>query len=149
MGRSQHFDTLAERGLKYLEQHGVKGMRWGVRRKNIGTPREVVVKSNPGRKATARGGEGHPASEDAKRAVALAQRAKKSSTHSLDNKELQDLVTRLNLEKQYSSLTTSNKSSIATGKKFASGVLAGVAKQQVTRLANDAATKHVNAALKK
>ena len=132
-----------------VQHHGVKGMKWGVRRKNIGSPSEVVVKSTPGRKATAKGGSGHPASEDAKRAVSLHQRAKKSSVHSLDNKELQDLVTRLNLERQFSTLTSSQGSTIAAGKKIAAGILGNVAKQQVTRLANDAATKRVNSALKK
>lgn len=60
-----------------LYHHGVKGMRWGVRRKK---PR---------------------VSEDAAR----AQRIRKKSLSEMSNQELKDLNNRLNLERQYKDLT--------------------------------------------
>lgn len=72
-----------------LAHHGIKGMKWGVRR---------------GRNVSAN----HPPSEDAAKAGAAKTKAKTSGTHSLSNKELQDIVTRMNLEQQYSRLNPKN-----------------------------------------
>lgn len=91
-----------------LAHYGVKGMRWGVRRPEGSGPVAVTTRETPGRKVRASGGQGHKPSEDAVRATVLKQRAKKSSVHSLSNKDLQDLVTRMNLEKQYSTLKGDN-----------------------------------------
>lgn len=80
-----------------LKHFGVKGMQWGVRK---------------GVKA--------PASPDSAKANLLKTQAKKQGTHTLSNKELQDLVTRLNLEQQYSRLNPKTKSD---GQKFLEGAL--------------------------
>lgn len=94
----------------FLAHYGVKGMRWGHRKAQ---PRSstVTVNATPGKKATASGGHDLPPSHDAIRAVTLGQRAKASSTHSLSNQELRDLVDRMNLEQQYSRLSSGNISS--------------------------------------
>ena len=91
-----------------MAHYGVKGMKWGVRRKKgpdgrvEATP--VEVKTTPGQKVKARGGKNQPASEDAIRTAALRQKARASTTDSLSTKELQELTQRLQLEANYKKL---------------------------------------------
>lgn len=102
-----------------LAHYGVKGMRWGVRRARgsdgrvVETP--VSVKTTPGKRVKTSGGTGQKPSEDAVRVATARQKAKKSSLDSLSNKELQELVNRMNLEQQYSRLSGGKKNA---GRKF-------------------------------
>lgn len=108
-----------------LEHFGVKGMKWGVRKNRSGS-----------------------ASEDAQRADAARKKIKTGGgTKALSNKELQDLVTRMNLEQQYKKLTPPPKSSAA--KKFVTDILVNVGKQQASKVVSDLATKQVAEAMKK
>ena len=64
-----------------LEHHGVKGMKWGVRRKATVGPQEVIVRDSrvPGSKRlVTRGGGGHPATAEAVRIREIGQRVVKS-----------------------------------------------------------------------
>lgn len=91
-----------------LAHHGVKGMHWGVRRERGSSPSgpsPVATTIKPGHRVKTSGGTGHTPSEDAVRAAVAKQKAKKSSADSLSNKELQDLVNRMNLNQQYSRLS--------------------------------------------
>jgi len=129
----------------FLEHYGVKGMKWGVHRressrhedstndggsrvsnviskirdhKKLGTPggpTDVVVKTAPGKRVQTAGGQNHSPSEDAKRTSAYKQQAKASTIDSLSTKELRDLVDRMNLEQQYSRLNPKQESA---GAKF-------------------------------
>lgn len=85
-----------------LRHYGVRGMKWGVRRDKTPTPAITIEK--PGRRVKAKGGQYQPPSEDAITAATLHRTAKKSTTDSLSNKELQALVTRMNLERQFRDL---------------------------------------------
>jgi len=70
-----------------LAHYGVKGMKWGVRKTDIsGAPPK--------------------GSEDARAVVKYQKKASKGGTKTLSNKELQEIVQRLNLEQQYSRLNT-------------------------------------------
>lgn len=104
----------------FMAHFGVKGMKWGVRRRPK-TAERVTVTTSPGGRVRARGGRNLPASPDAIRAAKLGQRARKSSTNSLTNKELSDLVQRLNLENQYTKLQ--GDSPIKAGTKFVNDLL--------------------------
>lgn len=90
-----------------LSHFGIKGMRWGVRRER--NPVEVSTSVRPGQKVRAKGGENQLASEDAIRSARLGQIARKSSTDALSTKELQELVNRMNLERQYSQIVNPPK----------------------------------------
>ncbi len=120
---------------KILAHHGVKGMRWGFRKDRSSSssgPAGVTVKVKPGKgvvKTT--GGHGHAVSEEAVRAAALRQVAKTSSSHALTNKDLQDLITRMNLERQYSTLTASKK---GAGRTFVEKLLKDTVNQEVSKI---------------
>lgn len=117
----------AEEVEEFLAHFGVKGMKWGVRR------------SEQKRAAS---------SDDANAASDAKAKVKKAGgTHALSNKELQDLVTRMNLEKQFNSLKPDSKAKVAT--KFVADVLLSAGKQQATKLAQEQLAKQVANLLKK
>lgn len=118
MDRSDGVDAL-------LRHYGVKGMKWGVRSAGSSGPQDVKVKSNFGnRLVRTSGGKGHKLSEDATKAAVSRQKAKKSNVRSLSNKELQELVTRMNLEQQYNQLNKkSNQQRVDRGKAIYSNLL--------------------------
>lgn len=99
-----------------LAHFGVKGMRWGVR------------KSDPGAGASSGG------SEDHQKVVAVKTKIKSGGTKSLSNQELQDFITRANLEKQFNSL---NKGSQQKVSKFITDFLLEFGKQQARQFANE------------
>lgn len=131
-------DTLDE----ILEHHGIKGMKWGVRRSRGGSTGRSGKSSKTG----------HEPASDAARARELHSRAKSSGTHTLSNQELQHLTQRMNLEQQYSRLTStsSNKSTIKKGYTAIKAVL-GVAKtvQEVHSVANSPMMKDLKKELSK
>lgn len=102
-----------------LEHYGIKGMRWGVRKKS---------------------GASVTPSSDAMQAKAYRARAKKNPD-ALSNQELQALVTRMNLEQQYARLRPATRGEKAT--KFATELLVNVGKQQAQKLAQDQAAKQI------
>lgn len=112
-----------------IRHYGVKGMRWGVRKER--TPTDVVVKQTPGKHVKTAGGKNQPASEDAVKVAKLRQTAKKSTTDALSTQELQLLVSRMNLEQQYSNLA-SNGTRDSTGKKVVKTFLSNPKNKELT-----------------
>lgn len=137
--------------INVLKHHGVKGMRWGVRRKNVGSPNEVTVSVNKSKLSKKRiktsGGSGHTPSSEAVASRVAAQKAKKSGVESLSNDEIQKAVQRMNLEASFKSAAV--KQDRSPVKKFIAELLINSGKQQATRVANDQAAKAVDKALKK
>lgn len=135
-----------------IKHYGVLGMKWGVRKDQRGPKKvnPVVTKSTPGRKVQTSGGEGHSPSADAKRAAAAKRKAAKSTTDSLTNKELKDLVERMNLEQQYNKLSQGSKSK---GEQFVRSQLEQFSKQMLSQLVQQqlsgGLTKLIEMALKK
>lgn len=101
-----------------LAHFGVMGMKWG-RRKGA---QAVAVKATPGRRVSTKGGKRQEASEDAITTAVSRQKARKSTTDSLSTKELKALVERMNLEKQYSTLS-GQSAKVAAGKQIVSLLL--------------------------
>jgi hypothetical protein len=101
----------------FLEHYGVKGMRWGVRRRHPGS-------SSSGRPSG-------PVSSDAARAARLKTRVSQHGTQSLTNAELQTLVTRLNLETQHGRL---DPKKVNAGQAFVTDVGKNIAKQEAANL---------------
>ena len=122
----------------FLAHYGVKGMKWGVRRDK--SPTAVEVNARPGRYVKAKGGKYQDVSEDAIKAAVARQKARKSTTDSLSNPELQALVQRMNLEQQYSNLS-GNGNRASTGKKVARFLLGQVGDQHVDSISGFAAEK--------
>lgn len=107
---------LAEAGVeKFLSHFGVRGMHWGVHR------------SRSSRAAAAKGKASTHVSPDAARATQLKTTVRTHGTQALSNKDLQDLVTRLNLESQHARL---NQQHVSAGRKFVNDTLKQVGQQQ-------------------
>lgn len=112
--------SMADEVENFLKHFGIKGMKWGVRRKRSSE---------------------HD-SEDAKAALEAARKVKKHGSSSLSNKELQALVTRMNLEQQLSKLQTQKPSTFQKGKKAVQEILSvGQLANQTIQLINSPAVK--------
>ena len=110
--------SLGEEATSRLLHYGVKGMKWGVRRKRSASSRVTVTnRKNLGLKAV--GGAGRGPSADAKRAKVSGQIAKKSGYQALSNKELKAYIARMDLEKK--------AQTIDRGNSFVSAFLAALA----------------------
>lgn len=109
-----------------LLHYGVKGMRWGVRRKDTGSA--------------------EPPSADAQKVTELLGRSKTSGTNALTNAELQAAISRMNLEQQFSRLVEQTTPKSA-GRKFAEALLGEIGKEQVSRVAKAGVSIKVEDAL--
>lgn len=121
--------TTQEVGMTALEHFGVKGMRWGVRRRDERTAIMLTTKraeeakraeklpvspvqthSTIGKNRFAKtriethGGENHPATPDALKVAVVRQKYRKSGVNALTNQEMRDLTQRMQLEKQVKDL---------------------------------------------
>lgn len=107
----------------YLQHFGVKGMKWGVRR-----AKDQISEARQGRVAAKKA----PASSDHDTATVARKKASQGGVSKLSNKELQDAITRMNLESQYKSLVakdpTPQQAALNYGKKIALSVAQDMAK---------------------
>jgi 2'-5' RNA ligase len=132
-----------------LEHYGVKGMKWGAHKGSsssvpAGTTR---VTQNKKGQLVGQGGRKIPPHSDAINKVHVQTAAKGSGLHALSNKDIQDAVTRMNLEQQFVRLSPQSKKQKA--KKFVAETLLGIGKQQISQAANNAASQQVASVLSK
>lgn len=110
---------VGEAVVKELFHYGVKGMKWGVttvdkagsvtKTQDV-TPKRTakdvsVTQKRAGDYVKSKGGERHPATDEAVKAQAGRQKAKKSTTDALTNAELKATVERMQLEQQFIKLS--------------------------------------------
>lgn len=114
-----------------IEHHGIKGMRWGVRRED---GPDGTVSSNPAVK-TETPTAAHPKGSSAS-----------SSTSHLSDEELRNLVNRLQMERQLKTLSEENQKQADS---FIKGLMKDIGKRQVRRVANTAADIAIEQALAK
>lgn len=94
----------------FLAHYGVKGMKWGVRKKPTTT--KVKVTEVPGRRLKTSGGTGQRASSDARRHAINRQKAHASSLDSLNDQQLRALINRMQMEKQFRELAPTRKQKV-------------------------------------
>jgi len=106
--------TTTEEGQSFLEHYGVKGMRWGVRKKRSERDR-----------AKSFGGKG---------------KGEKDSIKNLTDTELRQILNRMQMEQQYASLTSAGRGSrsaaMSAGADFAKSIAVNVARQQIQNQLN-------------
>jgi hypothetical protein len=100
---------------EFIEHHGIKGMKWGVRRSKAQIERA-------------------PGSEDHNRKVEIQTKAKTQGRHTLSNREIQDVINRMNLEQQYARM---NASRAQKGAKFVSNMLLDIGKTKARKAVAD------------
>lgn len=125
----------------FLEHFGVKGMKWGQRRKS----KDSKVSNS---REESKAGD----SEDFTRTAATAVKVKTSGMRSLSNKELRDLVDRINLEQNFARATTpeaKKKSPLSVGAKYVSGKITKTADMTVDTILKTAVQIKVTDDLKK
>jgi hypothetical protein len=103
----------------YLAHYGVKGMKWGVRRK-----RKDDVEKRP------------TTSSDAKKAKGLQKSVDNKGVGHLSNKELQDVINRMELQQKYDKLSKKG-SRVESGKNFLADIFADAAKNVATSYLED------------
>lgn len=114
-------DNMMQTSMDVVAHYGVKGMHWGVRRSSL----PAVEKSH-----------------DAANAQEVFSKAKKAKTTDvLSNKELQDFISRVNLEMSYSRLTMTSHQK---AKKFVKDFFAEMGKSSVKRVVNASITDEVD-----
>lgn len=128
-----------------LAHYGVKGMRWGVRRKATVGAQEVIV-SDKRKKIKTSGGKGYPAHAEAVRARTIGQVGKKSGLKALSNDELQAYNNRLNLEQNTKRLMYEDSSAPV---KFVKTLLRQTGRTQANEAANAVAAKQIKRVLRK
>lgn len=122
-----------------LSHHGVKGMKWGVRRANPSGD-----SSSNSTSATPK----PPASADVKNVDAHKATIKSGGTRALSNKELREVVERMNLDQQYAGLASREPTKIDRGHNYVKKSLT-LAKtgQDIYNVVNSPAGKAVRKAL--
>lgn len=129
-------DAMNQAG-DFLEQYGVKGMRWGVRRTDAQLGRAAKKESDDGG-----GGKGGESGGSESRKAASGKKVS-----DLSDSELKKLTERLNTEQQYAKLTAPPPAKSAAIKKFVSEIVVNVARTQITQVANRQASSIINDAL--
>lgn len=166
-------DQLTDDDMRYaLKHYGVKGMKWGVRRRSpdsdgggssksggassksggggtgsgggvVGGSPKAGGASNKFRESRERRAEAKRASrsDDANNAIDLKQKLKKSKSSSMSNQEMQQLITRLQLESQLSNAMVKNPKAKSEGRKFVESLVVDTAKVAIKSAVQEAASR--------
>ena len=114
-----------------LRHYGIKGMRWGIRRKDPGTS---GVNGNSQKK----GGPKDKWGRSTKKTANTKYVRGLKSVKTMSDAELKSRVQRIELEKQYNNLVKKDREALAKGANFVGGILANVVTNVATTYATDA-----------
>lgn len=128
-----------------LTHFGVRGMKWGVRRKATVGPVEVVV-SDRRKGFKTSGGKGFPAKSEAVRARRIGQIGKKSGLKALSDQELQEYARRIQLEQNVKRLQYADMNA---GQKFVASLVGQTGKNTAQSVSNEIASQQVRKRLVK
>lgn len=129
-----------------LMHYGVKGMKWGVRRKRYLSKIRTKgrkMKRDMAKKRQARKEE-RAASKTAKK---VSEKPKRKPVSEMTDEELNSAIKRLELERRYKELAAANNPKQDKGKKFVSNVLEKSGEQLATQVVNHYGAKALNAAI--
>lgn len=116
----------------YLSHYGVKGMKWGVRRRSTGFL---------GRRSS----KPEPSADKARAEAARAKLGKRGNADTLSNEELRLLINRMNQEQSLSRLLATQKSNTVTA--FVTKKVKETAADEFSRFAQGKETKIIGTAL--
>ena len=142
----------------FLEHYGVKGMRWGVRRSNPsgGSTKTLAKKPaiKPAVKTTPKPAEKTEAKTVAKTKAEAEVPSGPKKASELSNEELQKIIQRINLERQYNDLvfkplTDAQKTNRDKAKAFAGKVIKKAGEKAVQKVADKAADKLIESLIGK
>lgn len=131
----------------FLAHYGVKGMKWGVRRKGGAqvtkgsSSSEASGKSAP-KKTESNDGAKPVKGKDGRITAAPKTKPKASSREGVSDEELRAAINRINMERQYAQLTTKPTKADAA-KKVVADILMDVGKQQAKAVLNGLAAKEL------
>lgn len=129
--------------LGFIEHHGVKGMRWGVRKSRGGSSggSSAPAKSAPKKTAS---GDAVPAGKHKSGRITKVE-VKKTTTsapaHKLSDEELGKIIKRIDMERKYATLTAVPPSKKDAAIKFVADLALDVVKTEGKKIALDQAGK--------
>jgi hypothetical protein len=136
--------TGRKKAEEKLAHFGVRGMRWGVRKKSGSSKSGDTSKKTENKKDADSEAQKKPAAKktdepDAPPAKKTSN--KKSNVDDLSDAQLREAVNRLQMEKQYRDLTAMPPGRMQAAKKFANEAIRQVAMTQVVKIGNSHAAK--------
>lgn len=117
-----------------LAHHGIKGMKWGVRRKNPSASSGLTIKTASGEVHLKPGD--RIVTPDARAAHDARKLARDFGVSSLTNAQLKSLNERVQMEQKYAQLFPKKKSMAQKGASFAVKMLAEIGQQQAKAYVN-------------
>lgn len=135
-----------------LAHHGVKGMKWGVRKKSYYTPKRGTSSTTKKRKsavpidAVSAMRKKHKAKKEARAAEVAAKKArtKRKRVSEMTDEELNEAIRRMDLEKRYKEAVNYHNPNKDRAAKFVNRVLEKSGEQLATQVINHFGAKALN-----